>query len=212
MSLFLLIPPDILSYINILIVSFITSIILFVPIPYVPVLIATSFNEKLDPNIIALISTVGVTAGRSIIFLASYYGRKILKDRTKEKMIPLQRLLKRYGWIGAFLSAITPFPPDDMIIILLGIAKYNPLKFVIANFAGKLIANMAVVWGAVLMGKPLIEQIFAQSQSPLMLIVISAISVASVVLVIYSLIKVDWAKIIGKWFPWTLSDEHKDNK
>lgn len=212
MSLFLLIPPDILSYINILIVSFITSIILFVPIPYVPVLIATSFNERLDPNLIALISTVGVTAGRSIIFLASYYGRKILKDRTKEKMIPLQRLLMRYGWIGAFISAITPFPPDDMIIILLGIAKYNPLKFVIANFAGKLIANMAVVWGAVLMGKPLIEQIFAQSQSPLLLIVISAISVASVVLIIYLLIKVDWAKIIGKWFPWTLSDEHKDNK
>lgn len=212
MSLFLLIPPDILSYINILIVSFITSIILFVPIPYVPVLIATSFNEKLDPNLIALISTVGVTAGRSIIFLASYYGRKILKDRTKEKMIPLQRLLMRYGWIGAFISAITPFPPDDIIIILLGIAKYNPLKFVIANFAGKLIANMAVVWGAVLMGKPLIEQIFAQSQSPLLLIVISAVSVASVVLIIYSLVKVDWAKIIGKWFPWTLSDEHKDNK
>ena len=212
MSLFLLISPDILSYINILIVSFITSIILFVPIPYVPVLIATSFNERLDPNLIALISTVGVTAGRSIIFLASYYGRKILKDRTKEKMIPLQRLLMRYGWIGAFISAITPFPPDDMIIILLGIAKYNPLKFVIANFAGKLIANMAVVWGAVLMGKPLIEQFFAQSQSPLLLIVISAISVASVVLFIYSLVKVDWAKIIGKWFPWTLSDEHKDNK
>ena len=212
MSLFLLIPPDILSYINILIVSFITSIILFVPIPYVPVLIATSFNEKPDPNLIALISTVGVTAGRSIIFLVSYYGRKILKDRTKEKMIPLQRLLTRYGWIGAFISAITPFPPDDMIIILLGIAKYNPLKFVIANFAGKLIANMAVGWGAVLMGKPLLEQIFAQSQSPLLLIVISAITVASVVLIIYSLVKVDWAKIIGKWFPWTLSDEHKDDK
>ena len=212
MSLFLLIPPDILSYINILIVSFVTSIILFVPIPYVPILIATSFNERLDPNLIALISTVGVTSGRSIIFLASYYGRKILKDGTKEKMIPLQRLLMRYGWVGAFISAITPFPPDDMIIILLGIAKYNPLKFVIANFAGKLIANMAVVWGAVLMGKPLIEQIFAQSQSPLLLIVISVISVASVVLIIYSLIKVDWAKIIGKWFPWTLSYEHKDNK
>ena len=208
----MLIPPDILSYVNILIVSFITSIILFVPIPYVPVLIATSFNEKLDPNLIALISTVGVTAGRTIIFLASYYGRKILKGGTKEKMIPLQRLLMRYGWIGAFISAITPFPPDDMIIILLGIAKYNPLKFVIANFAGKLIANMAVVWGAILMGKPLIEQIFAQSQSPLFLVVISIISVASVVIIIYSLITVDWAKIIRKWFPWTLSDEHNDNK
>jgi len=212
MSVFLLNSADIFSYINILIVSFITSIILFIPIPYVPVLIASSFNEKLDPNLIALTSTVGVTAGRTIIFLASYYGRKILKDRTKEKMIPLQRLLMRYGWIGAFISAITPFPPDDMIIILLGIAKYNPLKFVVANFAGKLIANMAVVWGAILMGKPLIEQIFAQSQSPLSIIVISVVSVTSMVLIIYSLIKVDWAKIIGKWFPWTLNDDPKDNK
>jgi membrane protein DedA with SNARE-associated domain len=212
MIVFLLIPPDILAYANILIISFITSIILFIPIPYVPVLIATSFNESLDPNLIALISTIGVTSGRTIIFLASYYGRKMLKDRTKEKMMPLQRLLMRFGWIGAFVSAITPFPPDDVIIILLGIAKYNPLKFVIANFAGKLIANMAVVWGAILMGKPLIDQIFAQSQSPLSLVAISIASVASVVLIIYALIKVDWAKIIGKWFPWTLDDDYKDNK
>lgn len=212
MIVFLLIPPDILAYANILIISFITSIILFIPIPYVPVLIATSFNESLDPNLIALISTIGVTSGRTIIFLASYYGRKMLKDRTKEKMMPLQRLLMRFGWIGAFVSAITPFPPDDVIIILLGIAKYNPLKFVIANFAGKLIANMAVVWGAILMGKPLIDQIFAQSQSPLSLVAISIASVTSVVLIIYALIKVDWAKIIGKWFPWTLDDDYKDNK
>ena len=212
MIVFLLIPPDILAYANILIISFITSIILFIPIPYVPVLIATSFNESLDPNLIALISTIGVTSGRTIIFLASYYGRKMIKDRTKEKMMPLQRLLMRFGWIGAFVSAITPFPPDDVIIILLGIAKYNPLKFVIANFAGKLIANMAVVWGAILMGKPLIDQIFAQSQSPLSLVAISIASVTSVVLIIYALIKVDWAKIIGKWFPWTLDEDYKDNK
>jgi hypothetical protein len=71
---------------------------------------------------------------------------------------------------------------------------------------------MAVVWGAILMGKPLIEQIFAQSQSPLSLVAISIASVASVVLIIYALIKVDWAKIIGKWFPWTLDDDYKDNK
>ena len=62
------------------------------------------------------------------------------------------------------------------------------------------------------MGKSLIDQIFAQSQSPLLLIEISVISVASVLLIIYSLIKVDGAKIIGKWFSLTFSDEHNDNK
>ena len=66
--LFLLVSPDVLAYVNVLVISFITSIILFIPVPYVPVLIATSFNEKLDPNLIALMSTIGVTSGRSIIF------------------------------------------------------------------------------------------------------------------------------------------------
>lgn len=195
-----------------MIISFFTSIILFIPVPYIPVLIAASFNNRLDPLLIALVSAIGVTAGRTIIFLASYYGRKILNNNTKKRLLPLQRLLMKYGWIGAFLSAMTPFPPDDMVIILLGIAKYHPLKFVIANFAGKMIANIAVVMGAILLGRPLIEQLFMENQNPIMIAFITATSIIVVVLVIYLVIKADWGKIIGKWFPWTLHEDNGENK
>ena len=194
------------GYLGILIVSFITSIILFIPVPYLPVLIAATFDNRLDPNIIALISAIGITTGRTLIFLASYYGRRILSDKTKERMLPLQRLLMRYGWIGAFISAITPFPPDDMVIILLGIAKYNPWKFIMANFFGKIMANMGVVWGVVFLGKPLVEQLVVESVEPTYIIIVTVISIIVVGVTLYLFLKINWGKIIGKWFPWTLTD------
>ncbi|MDQ4073979.1 MAG: VTT domain-containing protein [Thermoproteota archaeon] len=206
----LLFPPEFVVYLNIMIISFFTSIILFIPVPYIPILIAASFDSMLNPVLIAFTSAIGITAGRTVIFLASYYGRKILKDTSKERLLPLQRFLMKYGWIGAFLSALTPFPPDDMVIILLGIAKYHPLKFVIANFAGKMIANIAVVMSAILLGRPLIEKIFMESQNPMMITVITSISIVLIGLIVYLVTKADWAKIIGKWFPWTLEETDGD--
>jgi membrane protein DedA with SNARE-associated domain len=79
-------------------------------------------------------------------------------------MLPLKRLLKKYGWIGSFLAAITPFPLDDVVIILLGMVKLSPWKFIITNFAGKLISNLIVVWGTALTGRVLIEQIITKSK------------------------------------------------
>lgn len=90
--------------------------------------------------------------------MISYYGYKILKEKTKNRLLPLQKLLSRYGWLGAFIAALTPFPPDDIIIILLGISKYNPFKFILASFAGKSIANEIIIWSTVVLGKPFVER------------------------------------------------------
>lgn len=193
-----------------MILSYITSIIPFIPIPYAPILIVTSFNSELDPNIIAIIGAIGVTAGRTSFFMFNYYGGgKILNARIKKNIAPLKIFLKRYGWIGSFISALTPFPPDDIVIILLGITKFSPWKFVITAFAGKLIASMLIVWGTIITGRPLIEGIFLESQNPTNMIIIAIISIAIIVLTVYSLVKINWEKVIGKWFPWTL-DESKD--
>lgn len=197
-----------LGYFHIFVVSFLTSIILFIPIPYAPFLVVATFNSHLDLNLIAVVSAIGVTAGRTMIFALSYQGNRILSNRIKENMLPLKRLLKKYGWIGSFLAAITPFPPDDIVIILLGVVKLSPWKFVITNFAGKLISNLLVVWGAVLTGRVLVEQIILQSQDLTNMLILTIVSIIFTGITIYSIIKVDWRKIIGKWFPWTLDDQH----
>ena len=109
-----------LGYLGILIISFIGSIIVFVPVPYFPILVTASFNPKFDPHLIALVSAVGTVAAKTIIFLFSYYGRNIMSDKTKKRMLPLQRLVSKYGWPGAFAAALTPIPDDLVYIPLAG--------------------------------------------------------------------------------------------
>lgn len=196
------------EYFQVFVVSFLTSIILFIPIPYAPFLVVASFNSNLDLNIIAIVSAIGVTAGRTLIFILSYHGNRVLSNRIKENMLPLKRLLKKYGWIGSFLAAITPFPPDDIVIILLGMVKLSPWKFIITNFGGKLVSNLIVVWSAALTGKIIVEQIILQSLSVTNMMILTIVSIIIVGITIYSLVRVDWRKIIGKWFPWTLDDQN----
>jgi len=199
-----------LGYLGILIISFIGSIIVFVPIPYFPILVTAAFNPKFDPHIIALVSAIGTVAAKTIIFLVSYYGRKILSDNTKKRMLPLQRLVSRYGWPSAFAAALTPIP-DDLVYIPLGLAKYSPWKFAAATFAGKFLMNEAIVWGAAFLGRPFVARIIGGSASETTLIIAGIGSVAILVVIIYFSLKIDWSKIIGRWFPWALEEQNNDD-
>ena len=201
-----------LGYIGILIISFIASIIPFIPIPYFPLLITATFNPKFDPNVIALSSAIGTVAAKTIIFLVSYYGRKILSSKTKKRMLPLQKLVSRYGWPGAFAAALTPIP-DDLVYIPLGLAKYSPWKFAAATFAGKFIMNEAIVWGSVYFGRPFVEGLVEQSTGDsTMLIVAAIVSIGVLGVTIYYSLKIDWGKLIGRWFPWTLKECDEEEK
>ena len=205
------------GYLGILSISFVGSIIVFIPIPYFPVLVAAAFDKHLDPHIISVCSAAGALAAKIIIFYASYYGRSILNIRTKKRMVPLERLLGRYGWLGAFIAALTPIP-DDLVYIPLGIAKYNPWKFATATFSGKFILNEAIVWGAVFLGRPYIQRYFSSSSSTIenpLYLIIGAIGAAAILGgILYLFLKIDWSKFIGKWFPWTTveNDGSKERK
>lgn len=149
------------------IVTLLISLIVFVPIPYIPVLVIALLSGRFDPNLLALASAIGVTLGRTTIFLASYHGRSLIKKKTLSRMTPLQLLLAKYGSLGSFVAALTPFPPDDIIIILLGVSKFAPWKFIVTTFFGKLIVNLAVVWALLLWGRPLALQILNRTTDPL---------------------------------------------
>lgn len=196
------------GYIGILVISFIGSIIVFIPVPYFPILISSALNKDFDPHMIALSSALGAVLAKIIIFIASYYGRNILSNKTKTKMQPLQKLLSKYGAIGAFLAALTPIP-DDLIYIPLGLAKYSAKKFAIATFLGKFIFGEVIVWGTVFLGRPIMEEVLSVSDASnqLSTIVVTVLTVALLILVLFFTFKVDWGKIIGRWFPWALNED-----
>ncbi len=206
-----------IGYIGIFIISFLGSILIFIPVPYFPILITSALNKELDPNIIALSATIGAVLAKSSIFLASYYGRNLLSNKTKSKILPLQKFLAKYGGLAAFIAALLPIP-DDLIYIPLGIAKYSVRKFVLFTFFGKLLYGLIIVWGAVFLGRPIMEKFlsFSDTNNQVSIIVIAGLTIVLLILILFFTFKMDWTKIIGKWFPWALDDDHdtknKNNK
>ena len=55
---------DYFGYLGILLVSFIISILFFLPIPYFPLPLIAAFNKNLDPHIISISATVGAVAAK----------------------------------------------------------------------------------------------------------------------------------------------------
>ncbi len=104
------------GYLGIFGVSFLGSLIVFMPIPYFILVILASVNPFFDPTLIGIISAIGATIAKVIIFQASYTGSKFMSKSTENRLKPFMRLVSKYGGIAAFLAAVTPLP-DDLIYV-----------------------------------------------------------------------------------------------
>lgn len=188
--------------------SFIISILFFLPIPYFPLPLIAAFNRNLDPHLISLSGTVGAVAAKMIIFYLAYSGRNIISKKSKGRTLSLQKFLGKYGWIGALVAPIIPFT-ENFIYITLGLTKYNPWKFAVSVFAGVFLYNEFIVWIGVLLGRPFVQSLISQftnPSNPTAIIITIVLSSIGVVVTLYLLIKINWNKIIGERFPWTRTD------
>ena len=194
------------GYIGLALVSFIGSLIPFVPVPSFILLATMSVGEQFDLHILALISAFTATIAKQIIFYASYGGRRMISEKTKKRMKPFQKLVKRYGGAAAFVAAATPIP-DDMVYIPLGLAKYNPKRFFIATLSGKIVLCYIIVLISHYTGLSILEPILEDIDDPFAvyagMIVFGAIMTAIVIL----LLRLDWERILGRVAPWTLDDD-----
>jgi membrane protein DedA with SNARE-associated domain len=204
----LLLLYDYFGYPGILFVSFIISILFFLPIPYFPLPLIAAFDKNLDPHIISISGTVGAVAAKMIIFYLAYSGRNIIAKKSKGRTMSLQKLLGKYGWIGALVAPIIPFS-ENFIYITLGLTKYNPWKFAVSVFAGVLLYNEFIVWIGVLLGRPFVQSIiseFTNTDNPTNIIIAIILSSAGILITLYLLVKINWNKVIGNRFPWTRTD------
>ena len=199
------------GYLGLTIVSFFGSLIPFVPIPSFVLLATMAAGEQFDIHVLALIGALTTTAAKQIIFSVSYGGRKIISEKTKKRMMPFQKLVKRYGATAAFVAAATPIP-DDIVYITLGLAKYSPKKFFVATLSGKLVLCYAIVLISHYMGLSLLEPMLQDIEDPLPVYVgIIILGIAMTVTVIL-LLRLNWERILGKIAPWTLDDNDGNNQ
>ncbi len=190
-------------------VSFFGSLIPFVPIPSFLVLATMAVGDQYDIHVLALLSAVTAAGAKQIIFYVSYTGRRIIKEETKRRMRPFQRLVKRYGGAAAFVAAATPIP-DDLVYIPLGLAKYNPKRFFVATLLGKIVLGYAIVLSANYFGYAL-DPFLEQVEDPTAIYVGIIVFGAALTFIIIMMFRVDWHQILGRVAPWTLDDDEDEN-
>ena len=199
------------GYLGLTIVSFFGSLIPFVPIPSFVLVATMAVGEQFDIHVLVLIAALTSTAAKQIIFYVSYGGRKIISEKTKKRMLPFQKLVKRYGASAAFVAAATPIP-DDLVYIPLGLAKYNPKRFFVATLSGKFVLYYVIALISHYMGLSLLEPVLQGIDDPLPVYIgIIALGIAMTIVVIL-LLRLNWEKILGRIAPWTLDDDDSNNQ
>ena len=197
------------GYLSLSLVNFFGSLVPFVPLPGFLLLATMSVGDQFNLHVLALLSAITATVAKQIIFYVSYGGRKMINEKTRKRMRPFERLVKKYGAGAAFFAAATPIP-DDLVYVPLGLAKYNPKRFFIATLTGKIVLSYAIVFISHNLGLSLVEPFLenVNDATPIYLgIIIFGVMMTSVVIL---LLRLDWARILGKFAPWTLDENNKD--
>jgi len=199
------------GYLGLTIVSFFGSLIPFVPIPSFVLVATMAVGEQFDIHVLVLIAALTSTAAKQIIFYVSYGGRKIISEKTKKRMLPFQKLVKRYGGSAAFVAAATPIP-DDLVYIPLGLAKYNPKRFFVATLLGKFVLYYVIVLISHYMGLSLLEPVLQGIDDPLPVYIGIIALGAAMTIVVILLLRLNWERILGRIAPWTLEDDDNNNQ
>ncbi len=197
------------GYLSLSLVNFFGSLIPFVPLPGFLLLATMAVGDTFDLHVLALLSAITATAAKQIIFYVSYGGRKIINEKTRKRMRPFERLVKRYGAGAAFFAAATPIP-DDLVYVPLGLAKYNPKRFFIATLTGKIVLSYVIVFASHYLGLSLVEPFLENIDDATPIYIGIIIFGAAMTAVIVLLLRLDWQRILGKFAPWTLDENNDD--
>ena len=198
------------GYLSLGLVNFFGSLVPFVPLPGFLLLATMSVGNQFDLHILAILSAVTATAAKQIIFYVSYGGRKIINEKTRKRMRPFERLVKRYGAGAAFFAAATPIP-DDLVYVPLGLAKYSPKRFFIATLTGKIVLSYVIVFISHYLGLSLVEPFLENIDDATPVYIGIIIFGAMMTSVIILLLRLDWQKILGRFAPWTLDENNKED-
>jgi len=196
------------GYLGLGLVNFFGSLIPFIPLPGFLLLATMSVGDEFNLHVLVLVSALTATVAKQIIFYVSFQGRRIMNEKTRKRMRPFERLVKRYGAAAAFFAAATPIP-DDLIYVPLGLSKYNPKRFFIATLTGKIVLSYCIVLISHSLGLSLIEPYVKDIHDMTTIYIGIIIFVAMMTAAIVLLLRLDWQRILGRFAPWTL-DENND--
>lgn len=175
------------GYSGAFLISIFGNFTVFFPVPFVLTIYA--FGATLNPLLLGLVCGLGSTVGEFSAYLIGRGGRRIIDDRYGERLESAKLLVQEYGMVVIFVFAVLPLP-DDLILIPLGMLRYSLKKAMIAMLLGKTIMCVAVAYAG-RYSYAIIRDVFVSSG-----VVGGLASTLLLAVIVYAMIKIDWAKYI----------------
>ena len=175
------------GYFGAFLISIFGNFTVFFPIPHAITIYA--FGSVLNPLALGLVCGVGSTIGEFSAYMIGWGGRTVLEERYGKRLEDAKLLIEEYGMLAIFLFALLPLP-DDLILIPLGVLRYDLSKAIISMFIGKTLMCTFVAYAG-RYSYSIVAEIFSSSG-----IFGGVISIILLAIILYGMIKIDWTKFI----------------
>ena len=169
-----------LGYFGILVFSLALNLIPFVgPSNIVIAGAVASLFPSFNPLAIGIIIAFGASVARTIHFGVSFLASDFVKRKRKTENIEIKSkpVSNRYVMVALFIAAASPVP-DDPLIIPLGLARYSPLRFFLAYFAGKMLITVIGAYFGQKFGLTLEEYLGAEATIIISIILTILVTIA----------------------------------
>jgi membrane protein DedA with SNARE-associated domain len=174
---------------TILLTSFLLNIIPFASPSNLLIASNAAMIVEAEPLTVGFLVALGSTSAKLIHYTVTFFIRGFICEKRRERIDASGLKFKRWAFLALFVVAATPLP-DEPVVIPLGLMKYNPAKFCLAFFAGKLLIT---VIGAYLgtLSQALLLPFISQE-------ILIAASIILTIVVTIALLKIDVTKIAEK--------------
>lgn len=128
-----------LGLIGLFIINFVSNASFFVSAPAFLTVVAG--GNLYPPVLVALVSSLGATAGDSIGFAFGFAGHKLTYHKLEKKkwFRVLEKHFKKHGDLLLFVFALIPNPVFDAIGLIAGIFAYPFFRFFLIVWVGRFI-------------------------------------------------------------------------
>ena len=168
-------------------ISIFGNFTIFFPVPFTLTIYA--FGATLNPLLLGLACGLGSTIGEFSAYLIGMGGRKVIGEKYGERLESAKLLVQRYGMIVIFLFALLPLP-DDLILIPLGMLRYDLRKALTAAFLGKTLMCVIIAYAGQLSFE-FVRDLFESGG-----VLGGLASVILLVLLLVAMLKIDWTRFI----------------
>jgi len=177
------------GYLGAFIVSLLGNVTIFIPIPFA--LVIYLCGHFLNPLILGLVTGTASTIGELSAYIVGRGGRKVIEAKYGHRLDSIRKLIGGHGMLVIFLFALLPLP-EDLLLIPLGMIKYDIRKLITAMFLGKTIMCLIIAYAGFYSFSS-VKGVFETGGT--------FSEIASVVLlvpVIIAILKVDWEDLLDR--------------